>query len=44
MKEMKFQLAKSVQEFYNQFEFTNSENESILGGQKVMSYVDEVIE
>ena len=41
---MKFQLAKSVQEFYNQFEFTNSENESILGGQKVMSYVDEVIE
>ncbi len=44
MKEIKFQLAKSVQEFYNQFEFTNSENESILGGQKVMSYVDEVIE
>ena len=44
MKEMKFQLAKSVQEFYNQFEFTNSENESIVGGQKVMSYVDEVIE
>ena len=44
MKEIKFQLAKSVREFYNQFEFTNSENESILGGQKVMSYVDEVIE
>ena len=44
MKEIKFQLAKSVQEFYNQFEFTNSENESVLGGQKVMSYVDEVIE